>query len=212
MKKFFVILASILVMIGVSSCNSCTREKNVNDSVLSEVVDSLGNVVVERMISLDRQSMYLNHSENYRWYETGVVLNDWLDGETDGSFNMVVNVFQVMESFEDGSFDTYVVKRQHVDGEVGEEAVHGFWVEDFPLNEEEINVTFVEAFEKVMEVNLPKPHTRQVVLRKQVGPVNANPQWIFGNLQAQIYVDAVTGEVSDKNPAFPVGFQYSFTW
>ena len=41
-----------------------------------------------------------------------------------------------------------------------------------------------------------------MVLRKQVGPVDANPQWIFGNLHSQIYVDAVTGAVSKDNPAF----------
>ena len=116
---------------------------------------------------------------------------------------MVVNVFQVIEKYSDTCFDTFVYKYQHfADGTIKEDSVHGFWVEDYPLNEEAIKVTFKEAYEKVMAVNLPKPHTRQVVLRKQVGPVDANPQWIFGNLHSQIYVDAVTGEVSNENPAF----------
>ena len=53
-----------------------------------------------------------------------------------------------------------------------------------------------------MEVNLPKPHSKHVVLRKQIGPKACNPQWIFGNITSQIYVDAVTGEVNSKNPAF----------
>ena len=77
-----------------------------------------------------------------------------------------------------------------------------YYKEEPVVNEEVIKVTFAEAFQKVQEVNLPKPHTRQVVLRKQVGPVEANPQWIFGNLHSQIYVDAVTGAVSKDNPAF----------
>ena len=83
-----------------------------------------------------------------------------------------------------------------------EETVHGFWVEDFPMNEENIAVSYQEAYEKLMAVNLPKPHTRQVVLRKQIGPKPCNPQWIFGNLREQLYVDAVTGEVRDYNPSF----------
>lgn len=204
MKKLFVILASLLLMIGVSSCNSCSRPASgdvaVADSVLvdSVLVDS---AFVEKAINLDKEAMFLKNS-NYRWFETGVVLKNWLDEENDGSIEMVVNVFQVVEVIDSTSFDTYVVKFQHVGEDVIEDSVHGFWVEDYPLNEEVIKVSFKEAFEKVQEVNLPKPHTRQVVLRKQVGPVDANPQWIFGNLREQIYVDAVTGAVSKDNPAF----------
>ena len=186
-------------MIGISSCNSCSRpasgDVTVADSVL---VDS---AFVEKAINLAKEAMFLKNA-NYKWFETGVVLTNWLDEENDGSLEMVVNVFQVVEAKDSTSFDTYVVKFQHVGEDVIEDSVHGFWVEDFPLNDAEINITFAEAFEKVMEVNLPKPHTRQVVLRKQIGPKPCNPQWIFGNLREQIYVDATTGAVSKDNPAF----------
>ena len=180
MKKFLVFLMGIILMIGVSAC-TCTQQKKDVDPAVAELV-------VENVVSLDRQAMFVAHGEDYRWYETGVQLK---------------NVFQVVEQYDSTSFDTFVYKYQHFsDGSVNEEGIHGFWVEDYPLNEEVIKVTFKEAFEKVQEVNLPKPHSRQVVLRKQVGPVEANPQWIFGNLRSQIYVDAVTGAVSKDNPAF----------
>jgi hypothetical protein len=146
--------------------------------------------------------MFLAHDGNYRWYETGVQLKNWLDEENDGAIDMVVNVFQVVEVKDSTSFDTFVYKYQHTLEGTTTDSIHGFWIEDYPLNEEVIKVSFKEAFEKVQEVNLPKPHTRQVVLRKQVGPVDANPQWIFGNLHSQIYVDAVTGDVATSNPAF----------
>ena len=71
------------------------------------------------------------------------------------------------------------------------------------MNNEAIKVSFKEAYNKIMATNYPKPHSRHVVLRKEIGPQDANPQYIFGNSQAQIYVDAVTGDVTDKNPAFP---------
>lgn len=201
MKKFLVFLMGLMLMIGVSSCNSCTKGQ-------TEPVDQTDTTVVvavptvEEIIGLDKQAMFLNHAENYRWFETGVQLKNFLDEENDGIFDLVVNVFQVVEQYDSTSFDTFVYKYQHVGEDVFEEAVHGFWVEDYPLNEEAIKVTFAEAFQKVQEVNLPKPHTRQVVLRKQIGPKDANPQWIFGNLHSQIYVDAVTGAVSKDNPAF----------
>jgi hypothetical protein len=195
MKKFLVFLMGIMLMIGVSAC-TCTQQKKTSEPEVAELV-------VENVISLDRQAMFVAHGGDYRWYETGVQLKNWLDEENDGAIDLVVNVFQVIEQYDSTSFDTFVYKYQHFsDGSVNEEGVHGFWVEDYPLENEAIKVTFKEAFEKVQEVNLPKPHTRQVVLRKQVGPVEANPQWIFGNLRSQIYVDAVTGAVSKDNPAF----------
>lgn len=195
MKKFLVFLMSIMLMIGVSAC-TCTQQKKDVDPAVAELV-------VENVISLDRQAMFVAHGGDYRWYETGIQLKNFLDEENDGAIDLVVNVFQVVEQYDSTSFDTFVYKYQHFsDGSVNEEGIHGFWVEDYPLNEEVIKVSFKEAFEKVQEVNLPKPHTRQVVLRKQVGPVDANPQWIFGNLHSQIYVDAVTGAVSKDNPAF----------
>ena len=195
MKKFLVFLMGIMLMIGVSAC-TCSQQKKTSEL-------KAGELVVENVISLDRQAMFVAHGGDYRWYETGVQLKNWLDEENDGAIDLVVNVFQVIEQYDSTSFDTFVYKYQHFsDGSVNEEGIHGFWVEDYPLNEEVIKVSFKEAFEKVQEVNLPKPHTRQVVLRKQVGPVDANPQWIFGNLHSQIYVDAVTGAVSKDNPAF----------
>ena len=181
---------------GISSCK-CTNEAPADETVVAE------ELVVEHVVALDRQAMYINHANDYRWYETGIQLKDWLDEENDGTIDMIVNVFQAIEKYSETTFDTFVYKYQHLsDGTVNEEGIHGFWVEDYPLEEEAIKVTFKEAYEKVMAVNLPKPHTRQVVLRKQVGPVDANPQWIFGNLHSQIYFDAITGEVSDENPAF----------
>lgn len=197
MRKAFMLMA--IMLMGIMCMNSC---KCTSDNQTNDVVVADSTFTVEHTVALDRQAMFLAHGEDYRWFETGVQLKDWLDEENDGTINMVVNVFQVIEQYDSTSFDTFVYKYQHVGEDVFEEAVHGFWVEDYPLNEEVIKVTFAEAFQKVQEVNLPKPHTRQVVLRKQVGPVEANPQWIFGNLHSQIYVDAITGEVSDKNPAF----------
>ena len=184
-----------MLMIGVSSC-TCTQQKGtLGDSEVAELV-------VENTVSTDRQDVYLNHGENYRWFETGVQLANFLDEENDGTIELVVNVFQVVEEYDSTSFDTFVYKYQHTLEGTTSDSIHGFWVEDYPLNDEVIKVSFKEAFEKIQEVNYPKPHTRQVVLRKQVGPVDANPQWIFGNLRSQLYVDAVTGAVTDKNPAF----------
>ena len=100
------------------------------------------------------------------------------------------------------SADVFVVLAAHTPEATTYEVKEGFWVEDCDMANEEIKLSFKDAYEKIMAVNLPKPHSRNCVLLKPLGH-GCNPQYIFGNKTAQLYVDAVTGEVSDKNPAFP---------
>lgn len=199
MKKFF-ILAVTAVMFMFASCTSCSKS-TPNDSDSVEVaVDTMFNV--ERAIAMDKQFMYDNYGGDYKWYECCILMENYMDEDTNGEVAGVSNVFQVQE--EHGkSTDVYVVLTAHTPDTATYEVKQGFWVEDYSMNAEEINVTFAEAFAKVMTVNCPKPHSRQCVLRKEVGPKAANAQYIFGNMQAQIYVDAVTGDVSETNPVFP---------
>ena len=198
MKKLSLFMIGLLFAfaLGFSSCNGCKNKEA--DVVVVE--DSALNV--ENLISMDRQAMYNKVGDDYRWYETCMKLNNFLDEENDGSLAEVVNVFQAVIDRGQG-YDTKVYKFQHfADGTCFEDSVIGFWIEDFPMNEEAIQVTYDEAYDNLMAVNIPKPHSRYVTLRKQVGPVDANPQYIFGNLHETVFVDAVTGEVFDYNPAF----------
>lgn len=198
MKKFILLFLTCLVFI------SCEKQKKVTPTV------TLGNPTlnVERITNLDKEAMFINHGGNYRWFETCMKLNNFLDEENDGSLEEVVNVFQVVTDYDGKCFDIKVHKYQHfADGTIANDSIDGFWVEDQPLNDEVIKITYQQAYEKLMATNCPKPHSQYVTLRKQVGPVDANPQYIFGNLREVVFVDAVTGEVSTDNPAFPQGFK-----
>ena len=201
MKKFLFSLMIVLgLVISFSSCKGCSdKAQPKDDPVAVQEQDSVFSV--ERAISTDREYMFMNYGGDYRWFESCIVLKDFLDEECDGTVTGISNVFQVVEEKEKGA-DTFVVLAAHVPDSTAYEIKHGFWVEDFPMNDEAIKVTFAQAFEKINQVNLPKPHSKQCVLRKQVGPKACNPQYIFGNVKAQIYVDAVTGDVTDVNPAF----------
>lgn len=199
MRKSILLVMSMLLCltVGFTSCNGCK-----NEPTEPEATPEVAKLIVENVTNADRQYMFTNYGGDYRWFESCIVLKDFLDEDCDGTVAGISNVFQVVEEQGNGA-DVFVILAAHTPDTTAYEIKHGFWVEDSPLNNEKIKVTFAQAFEKVNQVNLPKPHSRQVVLRKQVGPVDANPQYIFGNSHAQLYVDAVTGDVSDKNPCFP---------
>lgn len=196
------------------SCTGCADKKVVgNDSITNDstVVDSVN--YVENAIAMDKENMYLTYGKDYKWFETCVVLNEYLDSEnTNDSVVGISNIFQILEEKSSKSFDVHVIMYTHVGDSTQVDVKHGFWVEDKPMNNDSIKVTFKEAYAKMMTANLPKPHSRQCVLRKEVGSKECNPQYIFGNSEAQIYVDAVTGNVTDMNPAFPTKLNYSFNW
>ena len=206
MKKLIYIFIGIIALIGISSCK-CQSEKQ------AEPTFEQSELIVENVVSADKEKMFLDYGSDYRWFETCIVLNDYLDEADSCSINGISNIFQVVTEMEGGA-DVNVIMFTHVGDTTDVQVVHTFWIEDSPMNNDSLAVTFTDAYEKVMEVNLPKPHSKHVVLRKEVGPLEANPQYIFGNQESQIYVDATTGEVRNYNPVFPKDEQlnYAFTW
>lgn len=199
MKKLLIFIGAILVVL-FSSCNSCNKSNEASDTTNTK------GIVVENTISTAKEYMFLNYGEDYRWFESCVTMTNFMDGDsTSSEIENVTNIFQVVEMAEDScSADVHVItiSNNKSNPEAKVEVIEGFWIEDYVLNTEEINVTFEEAYERAMNANITKPHSRQCVLRKEVGPVECNAQYIFGNSQCQIYVDAVTGEVSGINPAY----------
>ena len=205
MKKILVFLMSVVLFAACSGCSQ-PQQKDLKVADTTEVIiDSAKAPVidVEHAIATDRQAMYLKFKDNYRWFETCIRLPEFLDAEEVVSApEMVVNVFQSIVEKGNG-FDTKVWKFQHLADTIITDSIDGFWIEDCALNNDSIKLNYKAAFEKMLQVNLPKPHSKNVVLRNPVGPVGVNAQWVFGNISEQIWVDAVTGEASNSNPAFP---------
>lgn len=197
MKKV-IQFAILFAAVCFASCNSCKK------STVPAQDFNKGNLVVENVISTDKEYMFTHYNKDYRWFETCIVLTDYLDSENcDGTIASIKNIFQVLSEQDSTSCDVNVVMTTHTPDTTNIDVIHGFWVEDMPLNDQEIKVTFKEAYDKVMATNSKKPHSKNIVLRKEVGPKDAAVQYIFGNSYAQLYVNAVTGEVSDKNPVYP---------
>ena len=205
MKKIIFVIAAIaaLALTACSGCGSKKAEPGVNDS--AKVVAQAGELNVDHVIATDRQAMFAKlGSGDYRWYEAQITFKNYLDEESSDEIEKIVNVFQVIDQH-GKSADVTVWYITHTTDTTTITSDSGFWLEDMPLNDEAIKIGFAEAYERVMAVNFPKPHSRHCVLRKEVGPKEANPQYIFGNIKAQLYVDAVTGDVTDKSPSFNAG-------
>ena len=197
-----------VLALGFTSCNSCDKQtqEEVTEDTTEVVNATAANVAinVEHAIAIDRQAMYLKFGDDYRWYETDMRLPYFLDEEDVTSEPvMLVNIFQSIVERGAG-YDTWVWKFQHfTDGTVLTDSIQGFWIENFPLDEAEFKLTYTDAFDRMMQANAKKPHSKNVVIRNPIGPVAVNAQWIFGNISEQIWVDAVTGDVQTSNPAFP---------
>lgn len=197
MKQKFILSLLALFAIVLTGCSSCHSEKVKQDNVKNDNVATIQKVTatVEQQVALDREYVYLHYSHDYKWYESEVQFEHFFDAEnTDFSLLFLVNVFQS---------PTEAIKCQHFNGETCYGTAYAIWVGDFDLSELGIKLTFKDAYEQMQKSNYVKPHSRYCVLRREVGPKpNVNPQYVFGNKERQIYVDAVTGEVRNRNPAF----------
>ena len=203
MKKSFILTFLIglvtSLFISCAGCSSNKEDVKLQDSVVATTV-----LDVEHSIALDRQTMYVNYKDNYRWYETEILLPEFMDSDSATSNpEMIVNVLQSVVEEGNGA-DVWVHKFQHFkNGEIVHDSIQGFWIENYALNDEVIKFKYTEAWDRMMAVNYPKPHSKHVTLRNPIGPVAVNTQWIFGNIHEQIWIDAVTGDAKNSNPAFP---------
>jgi len=208
MKKL--LMAAVAATLVFTACEKQKKAAEPAETVTNNTTAVAGaevktaTLVVENTISADKQYMFNKYGKDYRFFESQIVLKNYLNKENDGSIESITNVFQVVDMTEDQkSADVFVVLITHkLSGETIYDVKEGFWIEDELLNDEAITVKFTQAYANLMATNFPKPFSKHVVLRKEVGSKEANAQFIFGNTHLCYYVDAVTGAVSDKNPAF----------
>lgn len=186
MKKF-VLFALMMSAVIMGACTHKTERLNEG-------------INVESTISDDKAYMADNYGPDYKLFETSITLNDYLDtaGCTGAVFG-VCNVFQVETGTDDG-YNVKMVIITHTHNAMKVEEKSYFCIDDYPLDR--VSISYRQAYNQLCKANFPKPHSRQCVLRKQVGSYPCNPQYIFGNANSQVYVDAMTGRVSSINPAF----------
>lgn len=82
-----------------------------------------------------------------------------------------------------------------------------FYLDNYPLNDKEIKVTFAEAVQKILQANCPKPQTRVLVLRSPIGPADKEGAFYIAkdmnDDDLMVFVNARTGEVLTYGPTWP---------
>ena len=211
-KDFFAKVMGVLllaVMALVCSCNGCKGETpKIDDPVV--VYHDYDGVVqdftagVGHIQALHRQTMAsLTGGKEYQWRNSSVILNDTVTMENIDDLHVVAvnDVFFYWDS-EKGPMVQYV--NSHVKyGVQIPYPINDVWIEDADMSEQPIKISAEEALMRLKEWNgiLPKD-CNFLTLRLPVGPKDCNVQWVFGDVYDVLFIDAVTGEIRDYDPAF----------
>ena len=200
-KDFFAKVMGVLllaVMALVCSCNGCKGKTPKIDDPVAVYHDYDGVVQdftagVDHIQALHRQTMYglIQHLQ-----DEGTMEN------IDDLHVVAVNdVFFYWDSVK-GPMVQYI--NSHVKyGVQIPYPINDVWIEDADMSEQPIKISAEQALMRLKEWNgiLPKD-CNFIILRLPVGPKDCNPQWTFGDVDDVLFIDAVTGEIRDYDPAF----------
>ena len=222
MKKFFLCLMPVLLMAMAASfigCNGCKGETPKIDDPVVMYHDYDGVVQdftagVAHIQALHKQTMYglIQHLQDeghtialdkYQWRNSLIILNDTVTMENIDDLH-VVSIRDVFFYWDNQRGPQVQYITDHVkDGTQIPYPVNDVWIEDTDMSEQPVRLSAEEALQKLKEYNgiLPKD-CDFIILRLPVGPKDCNPQWTFGDVDEVLFIDAVTGEIRDSNPAF----------
>ena len=209
MKRLILASLAIIAIIGFSSCNGCKGgTPNIDDPVV--VYHDYDGVVQDftagtaNIQALHRQTMYsLAGGKEYQWRNSRVILNDTVTMENIDDLHVVAvnDVFFYWDS-QKGPMVQYI--NSHVKyGVQIPYPINDVWIEDADMSEQPIKISAEQALMRLKEWNgiLPKD-CNFLTLRYPVGPKDCNVQWVFGDVYDVLFIDAVTGEIRDYDPAF----------
>ena len=192
MKQFTLFALIAIILVG---CGKKERIFSSNPELVG----------IEEIIKTDNAQMKKGFdADEFKYYESFVTYDKFFDSGEDNKIIEMCSVFQVLENEkESGSMDTRIIMFAHRPGSTFIDRKARIFVENYNLCLDSIKITYIQAYEKMMCYKLKKPRSKFCSLRRQYGEVKVNPQYVFGNASEQIYVDAITGEVSNENPVFP---------
>ena len=184
---------------GLSSCNSCSKQEKTAqadyDGVLQDFTAGVSNIQ-----ALHRQMMYAQVGQEYEWRNSKVLFDNPICSANLDDLT-VVDVTDVFQYWDNGP-KVQFISSNVLNGTIIPPAIPDVWIEDASMNEAQIKLSAEDVLNRLKEWNGVIPIAECMSLRLPVGPVACNAQWVIGDVYDVIFVDAVTGEISDVNPAF----------
>lgn len=184
---------------GLGSCNSCSKQENTAqadyDGVLQDFTAGVSNIQ-----ALHRQMMYAQVGQEYQWRNSKVLFDSPICA-TNLEDLTVVDVTDVFQYWNNGP-KVQFISSNVLNGTIIPPAIPDVWIEDASMNEAQIKLSAEDVLNRLKEWNGVIPVAECMSLRLPVGPVACNAQWVIGDVYDVIFVDAVTGEISNVNPAF----------
>ena len=215
MKKFYFIMGLMLMVFGMtlSGCSSCQSGNNKQDAPKGQVsisaTDYDGVVAdftagVDHIVAMHRQAMNrLIDGHQYEWRNLKVIFNDTVKAETIDELK-IVDVTDVFFYWNDEGPHVQYISSNVEKGTIIPVPIIDVWIEDDELDNCEIKLWPYDVLKRLKEWNGVIPESTCMVLRMPVGPRNCNAQWVMGGIGDPIFIDAVTGEVTNWCPAFPI--------
>ena len=206
MKKWICLsLIRAMVCLMDKGCSPCQSENKKQEVVYHDYDGVVQDFTagISHIQSLHRQTMYMTLGvKEYAWRNSKIVFNDSITAENIDDLH-VTDINDVFYYW-DGQKGPQV---QWVNSNVKKGVqipwpINDVWIEDDDLNEAPIKLTPEQAMQRLKEVNCPIPPAKSMTLRLPLGPVACNPQYVVGDVYDVLFIDAVTGEVSNWNPAF----------
>lgn len=211
MKKTILLgflLAIVSIMATGCSCQSENKKQEAPeqgqvvtaadyDGVIQDFTAGVANIT-----ALHRQTMFtLYGGESYAWYETRVLFNDSITWQNIDDLHVVdvTNIFQLFAPPRCQYVSSNVAK-----GTIVPPAIPDLWIEDVDMSQAEIKLWPGDVLARLKQWDGVLPPAVGMTLRIPLGPRRCNAQWVIGNIMQVIFVDAVTGEITNWCPAFPI--------
>ena len=202
------------VLAGViSSCAGCGRGEPgspaVDNGTAVAAAHDYDGVVqdftagVEHISALHRQTMFsLAGGRKYEWRNLQILFNDSIKAETLDGLH-VTDITSVFYYWDEGPWVQYITSSVKK-GMLIPARIPDVWIEDDDLGEAEIRLWPDDVLARLKQWNGVIPPADVLILRMPVGPRRCNAQWVIGNMAQVIFIDAVTGDITDWCPAFPI--------
>lgn len=199
----------LMGIILLGSCNGCQQPKEApgekgqvfNSSDYDGVITEF-TAGTDHIVAMHRQAMFdLCGGKKYEWRNLQIKFNDVISTENVDDLK-IVDVTSVFYYWDNGPWVQYITSNVQK-GMLIPAKIPDVWIEDGDMSEAVIKLSAEDAMNRLKEWNGTVPTSRSMVLRLPIGPRRCNAQWVIGNIGMVIFIDAVTGEITDWCPAFP---------